>query len=249
MARDAHLSSGETGEFARRAKAHFHQRGPAHKGVPRSQHAVWEVIAASFDRSRTRTWPHVHAFVAGLPAESRVLDLMAGNGRHTTVITAAGHQATWLDWSRPAARIAAARNRPAHIVVGDAAALPFADHSFDAAIVVAGLHSLPSAAGRLQALQELGRVLAPQGTAQVTVWSRDAPRFSTLGAPGDELDVELPWRSDGHDETRSYHLYTDGALRRDCTAAGLVVRSMADVTILGRGGPDNLVAVVAPAPS
>ena len=209
----------------------------------RDQHRVWEAIASSFDRSRTRRWPHVEAFVATLPPESRVLDLMAGNGRHTASIVEVGHRATWFDWSRPAARIAARRYAVADVVVGDASQLPFADGTFDAAILVAGLHSIPTAEGRAGCLRGLHRVLRPGGAAQVTVWSRDAPRFQAQGTPGEPIDVVLPWRSHGHDEARHYHLYTPAALRTELTAAGLAVTSEAMVSVVGPG-PDNLVAEV-----
>lgn len=210
---------------------------------PRDQHRVWEAIATSFDRSRTRRWPHVEAFLATLPAGSRVLDLMAGNGRHTASILEAGHVAMWLDWSRPAARIAARRYPQASVAVGDATALPLLDSSFDAAILVAGLHSLPTAAGRSACLRELWRVLRPGGLAQVTVWSRDAPRFRGEGQAGEAIDVVIPWRSHGHDEERHYHLYTPQALRTEAEAAGFVVADEAAVAIVS-AEPDNLVATV-----
>ncbi|MFO1532762.1 MAG: class I SAM-dependent methyltransferase [Thermoplasmatota archaeon] len=206
------------------------------------QHRVWEAIAASFDQSRVRRWPHVEAYLSGLAPRSRVLDLMAGNGRHTASILAAGHAATWLDWSRPAAKIAARRYPDADVVVADAGALPFGTGTFDAAIFVAGLHSLPTPAGRAACLRELHRVLAGGGTAQVTVWSRDAPRFRAQGEPGAPLDVVLPWRSHGHDEPRHYHLYTASALRSELADAGFTVGGEAAVAVVGPQ-PDNLVAV------
>jgi SAM-dependent methyltransferase len=184
----------------------------------------------------------VAAFLATLPPGSRVLDLMAGNGRHLPLVLDAGHRATWLDWSRPAARIAARRHPQADLVVADATAVPLADGSFDAAIVVAGLHSIPTADGRARGLAELRRVLRPGGRAQVTVWSRDAPRFRAEGTPGEPVDVTIPWRSHGHDEPRSYHLYTPAALRRDAEAAGFQVEREHQVAVVSRQGPDNLVA-------
>jgi len=210
--------------------------------APRDQHRVWEAIALSFDRSRTRRWPHVEAFLRSIPPRSRVLDLMAGNGRHTASILEAGHAAAWLDWSRPAAGIAARRYPQAVVAVGDATSLPFRDAAFDAVILVAGLHSLPTAAGRAACLRELRRVLRPGGLAQVTVWSRDAPRFRGEGQEGEALDVVIPWRSHGHDEERHYHLYTPTALRTEVEAAGLAVADEAAVAIVS-AEPDNLVAV------
>lgn len=210
--------------------------------MPRSQHAVWEAIASSFDRNRTRTWPHVESFLRGLPSGSRLLDLMGGNGRHLAPALAAGHRAVWLDFSRPASRIVAKRYPEAAVVVADATRLPIADAALDACIFVAGLHSLPTAAARAQSLAELHRVLRPGGVAQVTVWSRDAPRFKEQGTSGEPLDVVIPWRSDGHDAPRHYFLYTPDALARELEAAGFVVHSVARASVVA--AEDNLVAVV-----
>lgn len=210
--------------------------------MSRGQQATWEAIAASFDRSRRRSWPHVEAFLQTLPRGARVLDLMGGNGRHLPAVAAAGHAALWVDFSRPAARITAARHPEAAVVVADAGKLPVADGAVDACIFVAGLHAVPDAAHRAQVLAELARVLRPGGAAQVTVWSRDAPRFAAQGVPGEPLDVVLPWRSDGHDEARPTHLYTAAALRRDLEAAGLTVASVESVGVVGPA--DNLVALV-----
>lgn len=212
------------------------------QSVSRSQHAVWESIAESFDRNRTRTWPHVEAFLRGLPAGSRVLDLMGGNGRHLASIRAAGHASIWADFSRPASRIVARRHPEAAVVVADACAVPLAEASCGAAILVAGLHSLPTAQARSACLGELRRVLRPSGQAQVTVWSRDAPRFRDQGKPGEPLDVVIPWRSDGHDAPRHYYLYTPDALRGDLEAAGLQVASIGPASVVAPD--DNLVAHV-----
>ncbi len=201
------------------------------------QHRAWETIAESFDRSRTRTWPHVDRFLAGL-SPGRVLDLMTGNGRHVPSIQHGGHDAVVLDWARPLVKIAATRH-DVDGVAGDATRLPFADSTFDACVYVAGLHGIPTAEGRAQSLAELRRVLRPGGKAQITVWSRDAPRFRDEGTPGEPVDVVIPWRSDGHDVARAYHLYTASTLRRDVEAAGLHVTGEAEASVVSEA--DNLV--------
>lgn len=198
------------------------------------QRKVWTAIADSFDRTRQRPWPHVVAFLERLPLRSRVLDLMAGNGRHAQVAASLGHDVVALDWSLPLLR-----RCPGQRVLADAVALPLRDATIDACVFAAGLHGIPAADGRSAALRELRRVLRPGGTTQVTVWSRDAPRFA--GAPGP--DVTVPWRGDGLAEERSYHLYTAESLRAAAEAAGFTVASV-DAVAVAAGQPDNLVAVL-----
>lgn len=202
------------------------------------QREVWTAIADSFDRTRQTPWPHVVSFLQALPPGSRVLDLMAGNGRHAKAAVAAGHEVVALDWSRPlVARSAGER------MLADATRLPLRTGSFDACIFVAGLHGIPTAEGRAACLGELHSVLRDGGKAQVTVWSREAPRFRAAGTPGAPMDIELPWRAQGHDQVRTYHLHTVEALRHDLEAAGFVVASVAEVAIAD-GEADNLVATV-----
>jgi SAM-dependent methyltransferase len=186
--------------------------------VAADQRRVWTAIADSFAATRQQPWPHVVAFIEGLPPASRVLDLMCGNGRHARVAAEAAHHTLALDWSLPLVRMAHGDR-----VLGDATRLPLRDAAVDAAVFCAGLHGIPTAQGRAACLQELCRVLVPGGVTQMTVWSRDAPRFAALGTPGEPADVEVPWRAGGHDEPRAYHLYTAGSLRADLQAAGFRV--------------------------
>jgi SAM-dependent methyltransferase len=60
----------------------------------------------------------------------------------------------------------AARNRPGSYLASMGEALPFADASFDAALVLGVLHHLPDAVAR-GAMAELARVLRPGGAALV----------------------------------------------------------------------------------
>lgn len=214
----------------------------ARRPLTRPQREVWDAIAASFDRTRARPWPHVEGFLAALPKGTRVLDLMAGNGRHSLVAADGGLDPVWLDWSRALATLSSERLPHIPHVVADATRLPFADATFDAAICVAALHGLPDPEHRAASLTELRRVLKPDAPAQLTVWSRDAPRFRDL--PARETDVVVPWKADGFDEARTYHLYRPESLRAALEGAGFRVHRIDEVAIASKE-PDNLVALVA----
>lgn len=192
------------------------------------QHRVWETIADSFDASRDRQWPHVMDYLERTPG--LVLDLMAGNGRHTRDV--------WFDWTRPLAAKMAERYPEVPVVVGDATALPFANESFAGCTYVAGLHGIPAAEGRAESLRELHRVLKPGGTAQITVWSRHAPKFKHLEGDG-SIDANIPWKSGGHNEDRYYRLYTLGDLQAECEAAGFQVTRAEHVAVVAKEGWDN----------
>lgn len=200
------------------------------------QRRVWTAIAEDFDRTRQRPWPHVAAFLEALPPASVVLDLMSGNGRHARVAAEAAHHPVALDWSLPLLSRAHGDR-----VLADATRIPLGDGTVDAAVYCAGLHGLPTAEDRAASLRELRRVLKPEGQAQVTVWSRQAPRFRAMDLPPGPADVVVPWKSGAREEQRHYHLYTAKALRADLEAAGFSVEALEAVSIAGL--EDNLVAL------
>jgi len=159
---------------------------------------------------------------------------MAGNGRHTKAATDSGHDAIACDWSR-----ALCERNEGNVVQSDARRLPFCDDSFDAALYIAGLHGIPDEVGRQQSLAEVHRVLRRGGKLLVTVWSRAAARFGAI--PAGEDDIVVPWRRDGHDGPRTYHLYTPASLQSCLEEAGFVVEACIDGAIDGPS-PDNVVA-------
>jgi len=200
-------------------------------GVPtRGQVArTFDEIARSFDESRADPWPEVVAFAGSLPSGSRVIDLGCGNGRHAQVLLQSRHRVVAFDASRRLLDYARRRARDGDIVLGDLCALPFGSASFDAAIAVASVHHLPTAADRLVALREIARILRPRGRALLMAWAFEQPRFQeTMALRKDRRgpgvgDVWVPWRAGGKDVDRFYHLFEDGELPRLALDAALRV--------------------------
>ena len=185
---------------------------------------TYEKIAESFAATRVRPWPEVLEFVGGLPADSRVLDLGCGNGRHAKIAAARGHRVVGLDFSRGLLSIGRRESTVAvrggiGWIEGDAATLPLRDSSFDAAICVAVLHHVPTAEDRIALLAEVRRVLRPEARVFLTVWSKEQPRFEPFP---DSVDVEVPWTMpDGSAVPRFYHLFREGELERLIIESGL----------------------------
>ena len=129
--------------------------------------AEYAALAPGYDRD----WAAYNAATAGrtLAALSgrvrgRVLDVGCGTG---VLLERLPDFAVGLD--RSAAMLTRARRRLPHapLVVGDAAALPFPDASFDAAVTTSALHYLDDPAA---AVRELARVTKPGGTVVWTDW-------------------------------------------------------------------------------
>jgi ubiquinone/menaquinone biosynthesis C-methylase UbiE len=110
------------------------------------------------------------AALALVPAAGRIVDVEAGLGALTMRAAREAEHVDAVDASKAMvaalkARIAVAKLGNVEARVGDAAALPFPEHSFDAAYYL----SAASAASRVEALAELRRVLKPGAAAVVAI--------------------------------------------------------------------------------
>ena len=96
-------------------------------------------------------------------AQSRVIDVGCGDGRHIVEAARRGCFAVGLDYDAVELRRARARigDERVDLVVGDASRLPFRDAAFDAVICTETLEHLPDDAG---AMREIARLLRPGGT-------------------------------------------------------------------------------------
>ena len=155
-------------------------------------------------------------------AGDRVLDLGCGGGRHAFEVYRRGARVVAFDHDREelsqvegmteAMRAAGEAPPPAraHVVAGDATAMPFGDGTFDRVIAAEVLEHIP-ADGR--ALAEIARVTRPGGLVAVTV-----PAW---------LPERICWRLSGE-----YHgipgghvrIYTHAELAVKLARAGLTVR-------------------------
>ncbi len=193
---------------------------------------TFEAIAEHFDMTRYKPWPESVEYVESLPERSTVLDIGCGNGRNMILPRRLGHEVVGVDFSTNLLRIAQEKlnmrelAQSGHIVAGDASVLPIRDDAFDAALYIATLHHIPSEEDRLRSLRELERVLKPAGTALISVWALDQPRFEELlknkSKDPNFADISLPWtRSDGKVFQRFYHLFEKDELKDLISQTGL----------------------------
>ena len=140
-----------------------------------------------------------------LPAPPcRIADIGGGPGTHATWLAAAGYSVSLIDLVPALVDQARARavEHPFTAQVADARDLPFADGSFDAALVLGPLYHLPDAQGRQTALREARRVLRPGGLLVGAAITRFAPLLEAMRAR--QLDDERRRRltdgvlADGH---------------------------------------------------
>ncbi|HEV8249985.1 MAG TPA: methyltransferase domain-containing protein [Gaiellaceae bacterium] len=147
-----------------------------------SQKEHFDSLADRYDELRTAREPTpVHHLLVreGELAGKRVLDIGCGTGAHMAILAAHfGCEVAGLDASEGMLAQARAKLPEADLRLGPAEQLPFADASFDAALMVMVAHHLD----RPRAFAEARRVLEPAGRLLILTSNPDAfPRFWMAG--------------------------------------------------------------------
>ena len=189
----------------------------------RDVHHTYDRIAGHFSKTREYAWPEVEAFLADRTA-SVAVDVGCGNGRHTELLADCADHAVGVDASvgllREAGKRGGQRGYDAPLVAGDAARVPLRTGAADLAVYIATLHHLQSRGARVASLDELARVLAPDGAGLVSVWSTEHDTFDRERGFDTTVDWTLP---DGETVPRFYHVYDPAEFRADLDDSALAV--------------------------
>lgn len=129
------------------------------------QNRVWPLLAPFYEpavflplrklRRRVARW-------AQLPPGARLLDVATGTGGQARAFAHVAQEVVGIDLSEAMLRVARRKNRAPNVVFrrADAARLPFADLSFDAACISFALHEMPASV-RDRVVAEMVRVTKP----------------------------------------------------------------------------------------
>jgi ubiquinone/menaquinone biosynthesis C-methylase UbiE len=143
--------------------------------------------ARSYDRTRAASPSLLRPLrkaLAGAPGP-RLADIGGGSGNYAQALAGEGWAVVVVD--RQPEMLALAQAKGLECVLGDARALPFADASFDAVMLVSVLHHIEEP---FDALAELRRVVAPAGRVAIVVFTRE--------------DVAALWYLDYFPSTRAW---------------------------------------------
>lgn len=163
----------------------------------------------AYSRKRLQVWLERAIPAAG--DGQRLLDVGCGTGHHLRDLRARGFRVAGVDGSEEMLRVARRINPGSDIRASDVEALPFGDNDFDWILSIEVLRYLPDFR---HAVKEMGRVLAPGGTAVVTA----CPRFSLNAYPLVNR-LSASGRLSGLTPLRQYFT-TSGEVSRGFRAAG-----------------------------
>ncbi|APX31569.1 bifunctional demethylmenaquinone methyltransferase/2-methoxy-6-polyprenyl-1,4-benzoquinol methylase [Brachybacterium sp. P6-10-X1] len=127
---------------------------------------------------QVQMWRSAMVDALEIEAEDTVLDLAAGTGTSSTAIARAGARVVAADFSLGMMAEGRRRGAPVPFIGADAQHLPFAEDSFDAAVISFGLRNVHRPQS---ALAEMVRVVRPGGRVVVCEFSTPtSPLFRTV---------------------------------------------------------------------
>ncbi|XP_031202318.1 alkylated DNA repair protein alkB homolog 8 isoform X3 [Mastomys coucha] len=132
-------------------------------------HNVYDEIASHFSSTRHSPWPRIVEFLKALPSGSVVADIGCGNGKYLGI----NKDLYMIGCDRSRNLVDICRERQFQALVCDALAVPVRSGSCDACISIAVIHHFATSARRVEALQELARLLRPGGQALIYVWAME----------------------------------------------------------------------------
>jgi len=177
-------------------------------------HNIYNIISKHFSTTRKIIWPKVEDFINSFHSKSLILDIGCGNGKNMGSREDCIY--IGLDACENLMKQAKSKSNCSYIV-GNCINLPFESNSFNYAMSIAVIHHLSTKSRRLQAIQEINRILKKGGEALIYVWAYEQPRFENEKSQ----DVNVKWmlqkkysEKKENDEIfyRYYHLFKKNEL-------------------------------------
>lgn len=132
-------------------------------------HKVYNLIGTHFSETRHSPWPNVENFIVNLQGGAILLDVGCGNGKYLGI----NDSVLKFGCDRSDTLLQVCLQRRFNVFQCDCLELPIRDATVDACISIAVIHHLATHQRRLQAIEQMARVLVKGGTALIYVWAKD----------------------------------------------------------------------------
>ena len=220
-----------------------------------SAEETWDAIAESFDITRQKPWKFCLDFIRSLKTSDIVADIGCGNGRHLLPCAYNCSYVLGVDISQKLLRIVQNKLTNKRIINvslihANVVQLPLADKSLDVVLFIASLHNIKGKEPRRRALQEVARVLKPNGIALISVWSRWQDMYwryflkQFIVRSRKFGDIDVFWKQHNLNIPRFYHLYSRREFLRELHDAHFFIQNIQSLKIHSKHFPDNYFAVV-----
>lgn len=131
----------------------------------------YNLISGGFSRARDKAWEEMgFLFDDYIEEKDKVLDIGCGNGRFYELMKNKNVEYFGVDNSKEIIALAKQKYPDLDFLVSDGIKIPFSDEYFDKVFAISVLHHIPSAFFRKFFINEVKRVLKPNGIAVFSVW-------------------------------------------------------------------------------
>ncbi|HAZ28572.1 MAG TPA: hypothetical protein DCY48_02225 [Candidatus Magasanikbacteria bacterium] len=176
---------------------------------------IYNTIAEQFSESRAYLWDDLKPLANVVKEGDSILDLGCGNGRVYQLFEKKQVSYIGLDQSERLIALARKKFPDARFVVGNMLKIEFDDHVFDCVYAFASFQHIPTSALRKKTLEEIWRVLKPQGVLVMTNWNLYSDWAKEKYCGDRDGDFLIPWK-DSHQHTlgmRYYHGFASNELQ------------------------------------
>jgi alkylated DNA repair protein alkB family protein 8 len=135
-------------------------------------HAVYDRISHDYSRTRVNVWPFVKSFIDSLKTNESLIDIGCGNGynsemRNDLNVTGIDQCSNFIEMCEL---------KGLNVLKMNCCDLNFENKKFDNGISIAVFHHLSTKERRISALSEMIRVLKPDGSGLISLWSVENQR-------------------------------------------------------------------------
>lgn len=154
---------------------------------------VYNNIAKHFDRTRYYQWSWITEFILKAPKNELIYDIGCGNGRNMLY---PDYKFQGIDNCFEFVKICKDKNLD--VQLSDMTDICFPNNSSNYIINIASFHHLATVERRIKCLEEMNRILKPNGKLLLSVWSKTQPEktkrsFASYG------DNYVPWKPSGYE--------------------------------------------------
>ena len=128
-----------------------------------------------FSKTRYSIWDSVKKFSENFKSDSLVLDAGCGNGKNMNYLK---DKCEIIGIDSCKNFVTLCKERQLNVLESNILNLPFEDNTFDYIISIAVIHHLKTESERYKAIDEMLRVLKPNGKMLVTIWAYESDKFS-----------------------------------------------------------------------
>lgn len=168
-------------------------------------HNTYQKIAKEFSDTRTYIWPSVKLFLDSIEPFSVILEVGCGNGKNLDFRKDCFNLG--IDLCSEFCKIT--KNRNIESVIANNISIPFKSDSVDILLSIAVIHHLSTNENRIRALNEMIRILKPNGKIMIQVWAYEQHKGSRRKFVKGDNYVEFKDKSGNLCEKRYYHIFTE----------------------------------------